>query len=66
LRRPRQDRRGTRTTSGVTGPTANSLLPFGSTRPAGVSPASARLSQPLSLAPGLGNPDHLLQVAIGV
>ena len=47
---------GPRTTSGVTGPTANALRPFGSTRPPGARPASARLSQPLSLGAGFGRP----------
>ena len=37
---------GPRTTSGVTGPTANALLPRGSTLPPGAMLASARLSQP--------------------
>ena len=47
---------GPRTTSGVTGPTAKTLLPFGSTRPPGARPESARLSQPLSLGAGFGKP----------
>ena len=47
---------GPRTTSGVTGPTANALLPVGLTRAAGAKPASARLSQPLSLTVGFVSP----------
>jgi hypothetical protein len=45
-----------RTTSGVTGPTAKALLPWGLTRPSASSNDSARLSQPLSVAPALVSP----------
>ena len=45
-----------RTTSGVTGPTAKAFAPLGSTRPPASMAPSARLSQPVSLEPGLGRP----------
>ena len=47
---------GPRTTSGVIGPTAKACRVCGPARPPGSSAASARLSQPLSAAPGLGTP----------
>jgi hypothetical protein len=47
---------GPRTTSGVTGPTAKACRPREFAGPLGSSPASARLSQPVSTAPGLGSP----------
>ena len=55
---------GPRTTSGVIGPTAKACRPCGSTRPPGSSAASARLSQPVSAAPGFGQAafEHVLPV----
>src|SRR5262245_48802803 len=47
---------GPRTTRGVTGPTAKALRPRGLTRPSASSDDSARLSQPLSVLPGLASP----------
>ena len=55
---------GPRTTSGAIGPTAKALRDVGSARSAGASVASARLSQPVSTAPGRRQPafEHVLPV----
>jgi hypothetical protein len=47
---------GPRTTNGVTGPTANTLPPFGLTRSPGASPTSKRLSHPVRVVPGFSTP----------